>query len=224
MTMKLWFRIFLLTFVLTAVVMAGSLAGILYSAYQETISREYERGLDEHRIILDTLSSHLESVERTLGNDLILMPDVLEDGVVSYGNLYTGKEAALRISDSAGNSIFSSMAENDENAMQLNVAEASPRVFVLRSVGDRLLLYVNGVLQRDGTFLQVGYVRDVSAARSNSRNCMEDDLDCVCCAACQRRRVVFPDWTGAAPADGFGKAGSVHRGRRLRAARLDRAQ
>ena len=167
--MKLWMRVYLLVVPLVVIVLLGCGAWMLKTVFNETVDREYTRGLSDHAMLIGALNSHLESVQSQFEANATLMKSAISAAIRNYARYYTGADVALQISDGADGTLYSGIDDAAMDAVGLSPPVNGDRQAVIRQVGERTLLFVAGNLNFSGQTYRVDLMRDISSVTAGVR-------------------------------------------------------
>jgi len=177
----LWKKIFLMSYLLITIVTLVLSYHVISLSGENNIKREITNSLDKHNVISNALIMYAGSISEQFENDTNLAYEVLSTAVRNYGRYYTENNSFLAVTSKNGEKLYSSINEEDEKAMKLSPSEDGRRSHVIRSIGERTVLFVSGWININESLYRLDYEHDITdLIRSQKSLALEVSLWLLC--------------------------------------------
>lgn len=158
----LWVRIYLMVYILSAVVIMFFFYRIITMSNNHNLNKELSASLDKHLMLTNAMKMSSHSITDELNNSPELQYKLLSIFLENYGEYYLDSSSFVKISNSDGRTLFSSMTDDMVKAMKLDPPEDGRRSYVIHKFQDNTFVFVSGYIEIGHHMFRLDYASNIS--------------------------------------------------------------
>jgi signal transduction histidine kinase len=156
--MKIWFKIYLMAFSLSLVVLYIAMGLSIYDTQKRELERETQRSLNEHRMIMDSLLTSMEAYSP--GQNYL--PDTISRAVRIAIRFSSQLDARFIVYDGAENPLYYTSGEDLDKKILPLPAKEGYISHILLNDGVNQEIAVSGIIMFSNQPYTILYLRDIS--------------------------------------------------------------